>query len=680
MANRTDSQSSIDRAHVSAGVSPSLRLVHLLALLSSAILILALCWFKIANLDLGYHLAYGNHLLETGDIVGFEPDPFLRGETAIPFVNLNWGSQFIFALVERVGGVAGLFTLRLLLVGMALSAGALIVWRHSRSMALVAASMLLVAMTAYERFSLRPELFSYALLAWMLWRLDGGLHRRRDVVVLILMQLLLVNLHSYFLLGVALTLAFAVGRSLNRAWPTPGEATPKQNTASMVKLYWLAMMLQIAICFVHPWHVHAVALPFQTVRYLSETGAMGATGDTARSSWAAISEFQSPFSFWGESINAVTISAYLLLLVLAGVACVLMLLRRQWARALVTVGIALVSFQMRRNIAPFAFLVGPLAVLALAQLATTWTVRRKALANRMLSILTVTTALALLVSVASGGLYYFERRTTRKWGTGYSDLTFSAAAVGWLRAHSTVRPELYVDYFASSNALIDLPKQYSLFVDTNTFAYSDATLRQTQEIEQGRADANAFFDQHDVNVVLLRAGSNTQVLIRNMMRDRTNWALAYVDRAHVIFLRRGVQAHAEILVNEKAPTLDAAWARRQIAETTGPDYERALTLTTIANVPLSLGVDRAALPLIEEALRLVPGYAEAWRFTGVVHGNLGNAAARERDYDGAAKHWRLAIDAFERAVVLDPSDDDAATYLSNTRSMLRMLDAASQGQ
>ena len=46
---------------------------------------------KVASLDVGYHVAYGRHFLDTGHIV--ELDPFLTPETARPFVNANWGSQ-----------------------------------------------------------------------------------------------------------------------------------------------------------------------------------------------------------------------------------------------------------------------------------------------------------------------------------------------------------------------------------------------------------------------------------------------------------------------------------------------------------------------------------------------------------------------------------------------------------
>jgi len=641
------------------------------ALAAAVVIALGLCWFSIANLDLGYHLAYGNYFLLTGEIVGFAPDPFLREETAVAFVNLNWGSQVVLAMVDRLGGVHGLFALRLLLVGLALAAGAAMVRRHTGSLVAVALCIVLMVVVAYERFSMRPELFSYALLAWMLWRLDRGICRKRDVVLMVVLQILLVNLHSYFVLGLALTFAFLIGVLLQSKFAARDQVGG--DLKQPMRWHGATFLLQMACCFVHPWHVHAVMQPIRTLLYLQQTDAMGKAGDTAGSSWAAISEFQSPFSFIGESINAVTIYAYLTLLLLAVIALIGILWRRQWSWALVIIGIALVSFQMRRNIAPFGFLVAPLVVSGWWHYGRGWKLAARSRWGSICVGTTVAFCGCFIFLIASGRLYFYERRTTRQWGTGYHASTFSSDAIDWLTAREGVQPELYVDYFASSNALIDLPARFRLFVDTNTFAYKEATLRATQDLEQGRVDHNNFFDQYGINTVLLRAGSNTQLLIRRMMKDEMTWALAYVDRAHVIFLRRGLQAHAEILIDERVKQLDEQWAARQIEAINGPRHERVLALVTVANVPLALGFDAAAVPLLTASLGLVSEHAEAWRYLGVAQGNLGNAAARRGEFATTKKHWQRAIDAFEQAVKLDAGDRDAATYLDNTRQMLRQL-------
>ncbi len=303
--------------------SPRTDVVGWIAVVLSALVVVLLAWFKIGNLDLGYHIAYGRHFLETGNIVGFQPDPFLYAESCQPFVNANWGAQVIFAWIEGFGGAVGLFALRSALIAVIFASIGHIVFRQTRRPLPLAFAWILAAMAGYERFSLRPELFSYAVLSVQLVVLVGGVRTRWHIAALVGLQLLLVNLHSYFLLGVALTMCWAVvaisGMLLQR-WSA---SLYSQHTAANGKRILVAFVVQAVACCCHPWHVLAAAFPFRTARYLAQTDAMGGAGPTdTAGSWSNISEFQSPFSFFDESINRFTIDAFVLLLIVVFVGLV----------------------------------------------------------------------------------------------------------------------------------------------------------------------------------------------------------------------------------------------------------------------------------------------------------------------------------------------------------------------
>ncbi|MCA9255980.1 MAG: hypothetical protein KDA33_10100, partial [Phycisphaerales bacterium] len=281
-------------------------------------LVCTLAWFRIGNLDLGYHIAYGRHFLETGRIVGAEADPFLYAESREPFVNANWGSQVVFALVERAGGVTGLFALRCSLIATIFAAIEHIAFRQTWEPIAVAVAWLLASMAGYERFSLRPELISYAILCIQLVILVGGVRNVWRVAALVALQLLLVNAHSYFLLGVALTFCWCA-EGLAR-WGLRRWASSLYDTTASGDLRWIliALCLQVCACFCHPWHVQAAMFPFRTVGYLAASNAMGGGGAVdGAGSWSNISEFQSPFSFFDESINRFTIYAFVVTLVVA---------------------------------------------------------------------------------------------------------------------------------------------------------------------------------------------------------------------------------------------------------------------------------------------------------------------------------------------------------------------------
>jgi predicted aconitase with swiveling domain len=691
----------------------------LVACVAAGLLVLVLAWFKLSSLDIGYHLAYGRHFLDTGRIV--ERDPFLYPETAVPFVNANWGSQVVMALAERAAGPAGLIALRLSLIA-CIFAG--IRWtlrscvnqrpnpatppspqyaiRNPQSAIglWLALAWLLAALAGYERFSMRPELFSYAAMSVMLALLTRGSRPCRwnenpfsFLAGPALLQLAWVNLHSYFLVGPMLTGAYLLGEILTRLWqrlfsPTPAARKPASvdgpqrgdhpPAAHRVRLLLAALLLQIAVCFVNPWHYRgAVFFPLATLQFLHGEDVMGgAAGEASKSAWAEIAEFQSPFSFQGQLICGRTIHAYYVLIAVAAVGFVLLLARGRAGSALAVLILFTISTQMRRNIAPFAFVAAPLSFAAIADLCAG--PFAALYAGRLRSMLRTVAAVAVLLlagwwgyGIVEGRFYYAERRVMREFGAGYSDRTFPRKAVAWLAAQPCLKPNLYVDYFSSSNTLPWLPERFKLFVDTNTFAYRDETLQTAFRLGQGEIDPDRFFDEHGVNVVLLHCGPDTQMLVGRMAADDANWALVYFDRHNVVFVRRIVE-HLPVIPSTPltAASLDA---RQWITDLSGPTHRRALALGTIVNVPMSLGWWAPAAVLMEEATRLAPDYYEAWNYLGVCRGNLGNAAARDRRYDEAQRQWRAAVECFETVLKLAPNHAEAAKYLEATKQRLTLL-------
>ncbi len=246
-------------------------------------------------------------------------------------------------------------------------------------------------------------------------------------------------------------------------------------------------------------------------------------------------------------------------------------------------------------------------------------------------------------------------------------MLFPRDAVEWLAGQEELQGELFVDYFTSSNALLWLPERFKLFVDTNTFAYEDVTLRKAFDVGLGEIPHDAFFREYGVNTVLLHAGPDTQMLIHNMASDDGDWSLVYFDGAAVVFARRAVQAHAPvILANQMSEaSLDAkAW----VDSMSGPAYGRALRLGTAVNVPISLGWWKPAATLMEEAIRLAPDYHEAWNNLGLCHAQMGNGAMRRRAVDEGVQHFNKAAECFERALALDPGNRIAEANLERLRA------------
>ncbi len=634
-------------------------------------MILTLSWFRLSSLDIGYHLGYGATFLDTGKIVGAEPDPFLYPETGVPFVNANWGSQVVMAVVDRMAGPFGLIMLRMGLVVVIFSAMAVVVRSKAEGWVTVAWAWAIAAFAAYERFSLRPELMSYAVMMLQVAIWARGVRSWRSASALVMLQILWVNLHSYFLVGVLLAGAFWI----DAAWAYWNRLKAFGDVRAAIvrrfKLMTITGLLMAAACTVHPWGVRGALFPLETLSFLKDQQVMGnAAGEQGRSAMSEISEFESPFARVGERINRNTIYAYFVVLGLIAPGFFVLFFQRKLGWAAAVMLLLVMSLQMRRNIAQFSLAAVPLVMAAVGSInwSNLFSISQRRTLRRGGATIVALACSLFSWQVASGRAYLAERRTTREFGGGYHPRTFPIDAMKWLAAQEDLQPRLFVDYFTSSNVIPWLPERFKLFVDTNTFAYRDETLRTAFDLGLGKTPHGPFFDQYGVNVVLLHCGPDTQLLVGAMMKDDANWALVYADPTAVVFARR-LQAQVQVIidnpVNESSIRV-ADW----IAGADGPDASRALALGTIANVPMSLGWWRTAAEICTEAVRVAPAYDEARHYLGVANLNLGNAAARNQDVGRAKGHYEKAMASFEQVLLGTPNHPEARLYLGISNLIL----------
>ena len=174
----------------------------ILAALLLAATALGLSAFELHNNDIGYHITYGRYILEHG--IPSE-NHFSSINQGYPIQDDKWLFQVGVALLDTAGGPTALCLLRMALVALL---GLLILLLIREELPLdgplpwLGACLALWAMS--ERFLLRPELLSYVLLAGMLWLLEQLRHDRGRAWPLLLLQVIWVNSHGYFILGPAM--------------------------------------------------------------------------------------------------------------------------------------------------------------------------------------------------------------------------------------------------------------------------------------------------------------------------------------------------------------------------------------------------------------------------------------------------------------------------------------------
>ena len=158
--------------------------------------------------DLGRYLKNGELFFQRGLIA--DTNLFAYTTPDHPFVNHSWGSGAIYFIVERTLGFAGLSLFFL-------SVSVTTLWIFFRlavrygSFALGAVLTVIVMPILITRSEIRPEMFSYlmsGLFLHLLWDYRQGQRGARWLMILPLLQIVWVNLHIYFFLGMFLVGVF----------------------------------------------------------------------------------------------------------------------------------------------------------------------------------------------------------------------------------------------------------------------------------------------------------------------------------------------------------------------------------------------------------------------------------------------------------------------------------------
>ncbi|HOO78432.1 MAG TPA: tetratricopeptide repeat protein [bacterium] len=175
-----------------------------------AAIVWILSWRQVSDPDFWLHVAAGDRILETGRVP--DVDPFSYTRAGAPWHDHSWGAEAVFALASR-GGLPGLYLVRWALLSLAFIG----IYLSCRRFLLPAAAGLLTlaaAAAAAGRFFLRPELFTYLGMAWLLFILEKEGRSRLWIPPLMLFW---ANVHGAFTIGLFILGAWTLGTGLE-AW------------------------------------------------------------------------------------------------------------------------------------------------------------------------------------------------------------------------------------------------------------------------------------------------------------------------------------------------------------------------------------------------------------------------------------------------------------------------------
>ncbi len=348
------------------------------------------------NLDLYWHLAGGEWMLDHGRVLGHDPfsvDPEPR------WVNVHWLFQLTIAVLHRLGGVGLLCLLKAALAAGTLAAFAVSL-RRVVSPAWVLLCGLLVLAVIEVRVRIRPEAVTLLLLAVTVALTEhvrrGGPAKRLWAMLPIMA--VWVNMHGLYVLGPAVFWSAVLGAAIDRRLRGTAFAGPLASKAAAVPL-----LAATAVCLATPWPLEAAAQPLLL--------------------WTRISGGREAFTRGVSEFLPTHESGYYLglaaaVLIPAALACALNRRRVPVAHLVWLAAFGALAMLARRNVA----LTGPVAGYVLGLHGGAWLRRRGLLrpgGRPAAAVGAVAGVLAVAVVAGCGTEWLFRvRGITRRFGAG----------------------------------------------------------------------------------------------------------------------------------------------------------------------------------------------------------------------------------------------------------------------
>jgi len=169
--------------------------------------------FTFADSDLWGHIRFGQAMLKAGHMI--EYDPYSYSAPGHLWRNHEWLSEVVFAIAYNAGRVFGLELVKFCFSAMMVLFLALALAETQVIAPIQAAVIMLTAPAMASQMMLRPQLFSFTLMAALMWLLARDSYRRAGPLWLVIpMMALWANFHGAYIAGLgAIGIYAAVGSS-----------------------------------------------------------------------------------------------------------------------------------------------------------------------------------------------------------------------------------------------------------------------------------------------------------------------------------------------------------------------------------------------------------------------------------------------------------------------------------
>ncbi len=199
------------------------------------------------------------------------------------YIAMYWLYQIILFIIFKVSGDGGisifnsiLILIFFILLYLRLKNSSIPIWLIS--------ILILTSIFSFEiRFGVRPEIFTYIFMVFMLFIIDLFYYHKKNLLFLLpVVQLLWVNFHGLFILGWGILLFYLISMFLNE----------RKRFKELLK--WT--IISVLISFLNPYHIKGILFPFYLFTRLQNSSIFK----------DAITEFASPLSARGFLLTSHT--------------------------------------------------------------------------------------------------------------------------------------------------------------------------------------------------------------------------------------------------------------------------------------------------------------------------------------------------------------------------------------
>ncbi len=553
--------------------------------------------------DIFWALKSGEWIVENLQVP--REDPFSYTFRGREWIDFTWGFQVIAHIFFiYLGGWTGLFMLQLIVTSLTFY----FIYLNLRLLApkrteLLLAILFLVFITSFPRLFIRPHLFSYLFISLYLLLLN--LHEKegkaRYLYLLLPLQVLWVNIHSSFILGIFITGAYYLGKLIDdvREKGLKGEVF----LGGGGRLLFIALLLPL-VSLINPYGIRLVVFPF-IHQSPDNADALRHIGEWIRLPLKDLLFYLYPFP--------INLFAFRILL-LGAVLCIALNIRYLKTRDIFILASAIYMASMHmRWIAQFAYLVAPLIACNLSSYL-----------DRKGTGLHGFVPLNLLLSIVIF-LDLFVWTDLSIYGLGLKGSAYPEGTVRFMKREG-IKGNIFNEYIFGGYLIHTYP-DVPVFIDGRTPTVYSPYFFWTTRLAREERYWDKIVDEYDIEIALIKHKSK---LCSNLWKD-SRWVAVSFDDVSVLYLRDG-ERYRDIIskwgLRFTNPCSDAK--RYEL-----PEEKEALDgmMTELERIILQDG-----------------DYARPHRLMGLVRSRLGDGEGALRDFKKAVEikndpliHYDLAL-------------------------------------